>query len=101
MKPGAIWWRVSGDEQKEISPDTQIQEALALAKREGFHVPHENIIGTDWHSLSVWESPPMERLKSLIRDRAIPAIFMYSCGTSKQRLAPYSPTGYRFGARWQ
>jgi site-specific DNA recombinase len=37
----------------------------------------EYIIGTDWHSLSVWESPAMGRLKELVRSRTIHAIFMY------------------------
>ena len=82
--PAAIWWRVSTDDQREISPDTQIQESLALAEQQGYYVPSENIIGTDWHSLSVWDSPPMERLKSLIRHKANP-IFMYDAdrGPSK------------------
>ena len=29
----AIWWRISTGDQQEISPDTQIQEALTLANR--------------------------------------------------------------------
>ena len=84
-KVGEIWWRVSTDDQKEISPDTQTGAAMALAERGGYIVPPENIIGTDWHSLSVWESPPMERLKALIRARAIAAVFMYDAdrGPSK------------------
>ena len=50
-KPAAIWWRVSTDGQQEISPDTQIGEALA--EQEGYNVPPENVIGTDWKSLLV------------------------------------------------
>ncbi|MEE9199587.1 MAG: recombinase family protein [Dehalococcoidia bacterium] len=76
-KVAAIWWRVSTDDQREISPDTQIREASALAKQEGYEVPEEYVLGTDWHSLSVWESPPMERLKELVRSRAIQGLFMY------------------------
>jgi len=81
----AVWWRVSTDDQREASPDTQIQEAVALAQQEGYHVPEEYILGTDWHSLTVWECPPMERLKELIRNRTIHAIFMYDAdrGPSK------------------
>ena len=52
-KPAAIWWRVSTDDQREISPDTQIGEALALAEQEGYNVSPENVIGTDWKSLLV------------------------------------------------
>ena len=85
MKTAAIWWRVSTDEQREISPDTQTGEALALAEQEGYNVPPENIIGTDWSSLSVWNSPTMGQLKALVLDRAITAIFMYDAdrGPSK------------------
>ena len=50
-KPAAIWWRVSTDDQQEISSDTQIGEALA--EQEGYNVPPENVIGTDWKSLLV------------------------------------------------
>ena len=73
----AIWWRVSTDSQKSISPDTQVNETLALAESEGFYVPPEHIIVTDWHSLSVWESPAMRRLKGLIAEQAIHAVFLY------------------------
>ena len=76
-KIAAIWWRVSTDDQREISPDTQIQQSLALAKQEGYEVPPENIIGTDWHSLSVWDSPAMARIRALIHEKAISAIFLY------------------------
>ena len=85
MKTAAIWWRVSGDEQLELSPDTQTGEALALAEQEGYSVPPENVIGTDWGSLSVWNSPTMGQLKALVQGRAITAIFMYDAdrGPSK------------------
>ena len=85
MKTAAIWWRVSTDDQREISPDTQTGEALALAEQEGYSVPPENVIGTDWSSLSVWNSPTMGQLKALVLGRAINAIFMYDAdrGPSK------------------
>ena len=77
MKLAAVWWRVSTDDQIEISPDTQTGAVLALAEQEAYNVPSEYILGTDWGSLSVWDSPPMDRLKALIRDRSITAVFMY------------------------
>ena len=84
-KIAAIWWRVSTDDQREISPDTQTGEALALAEQEGYSVPTENVIGTDWSSLSVWNSPTMGQLRALVLGRAINAIFMYDAdrGPSK------------------
>lgn len=74
---GAIWWRVSTDDQREISPETQVRDAQALAENEGFDISSDYILGTDWHSLSVWDSLAMERLKKLIRSQEIGAIFMY------------------------
>ena len=73
----AIWWRVSTDDQREVSPATQRSEALTLAHQDGFQVPQGFIIGTDWHSLSVWDSPPMNRLRELIRNREIRAVYVY------------------------
>jgi site-specific DNA recombinase len=73
----AIWWRVSTEAQKEPSPDTQIHECIALASQEGYEVPQEYIISTDWHSLSVWDNPPMDKLKMLIRTRSIQVIYTY------------------------
>ena len=80
----AVWWRVSTDSQ-DTSPDTQIADALGLAKSEGYHVPPDYIIGADWHSLSVWSSPPMDKLKALILQRSINAVFLYDAdrGPSK------------------
>ena len=85
QKTGCVWWRVSTEDQSEISPETQIRESLALAKSEGFDVPVEYILGTDWASLSVWESPTMERIKALVRGRSIQRLYMYDAdrGPSK------------------
>ena len=85
QKTGGIFWRISTEDQSEISPETQIKESLALAKNEGFDVPSQYILGTDWASLSVWESPPMERLKDLVREGAIQRLYMYDAdrGPSK------------------
>mgnify|MGYP001558872923 CR=1 FL=1 len=86
-RTGAIWWRTSTDDQKEMSPETQVREGRELAEREGYQVPEEYVLGTDWHSLSVWESPPMERLKELIRSHAIHAIFLYDPDRSPSKPA--------------
>ena len=77
MKPAAIWWRISTDDQREISPNTQIREALALAEQEGYQVPPHHIVGTDWASLEVWHSPPMSKLKELVTGGIVDAVFMY------------------------
>ena len=84
-KEAAIWWRVSTNDQREISPDTQVNQSLSLARQEDYEVPKEYVLGTDWNSMSVWNSPPMERLKDLIRSGSIRAVFMYDAdrGPSK------------------
>lgn len=76
-KLAVVWWRVSTDDQRETSPETQMKEAKELAEQEGYEVPEEFILGTDWESLSVWDSPPMERLKEIVRSGSIQAVFMY------------------------
>ena len=73
----AIWWRISTDDQREISPDTQIQVALAPARQEGYQVAPHHIVGTDWASLEVWHSPPMSQLKELITGGIVDAVFLY------------------------
>ena len=59
MKTAAIWWRVSTEDQRETSPDTQISEALAMAQEEGYTVPSENILGA-----GTGKSPTARWLKS-------------------------------------
>lgn len=83
----AIWWRVSTDDQKEISPETQINEARALAIEEGLETPEIYVIGTDWHSLSVWDSPAMLQLRSLITQGAISAVVMYDADRGRSKPA--------------
>jgi hypothetical protein len=80
-----VWWRVSTEPQKEISWETQTREAATLADKDGFYVPPEFVIGTDWASLEVWDSPPMERVKGFIRGRNVHALYMYDAdrGPSK------------------
>ena len=87
---------MSTDDQREASPETQVRESMALVEALGFIVPQDHVLGTDWHSLSVWESPPMERLKELIRSDAIGAIVMgdapRGAGTSR-KVARMRPLG--------
>ena len=70
-KVALIWWRVSTDDQLEISPETQIQEAKALAEKEGYQVPDEYIVGTDWSCST------MARAKELISRKAVSAVLTY------------------------
>jgi len=78
QKPmAAVWWRVSTESQVDISPETQIHEAQELAESDGCRVPPEHIIGCDWHSLSVWDSPAMGGLKDLIRSGEVHAVYLY------------------------
>ena len=91
LNTATVWWRVSTDEQRETSPDTQISEAVALARSEGYDVPKEHILGTDWHSMSVWDSPPMEKLKDLIRAKVIGAVFMYEADRGPSKAGPSAP----------
>ena len=70
----AIWWRQSSKDQS-ASDETQINEARALLKSEGYEVGY--ILGQDWHSLSILDAPKMQELLSLVRHAKIKAIGMY------------------------
>ena len=48
-----------------------------MAESDGYQVAPEHIIGCDWHSLSVWDSPAMEGLKDLVRSREVHAVYLY------------------------
>ena len=74
-------------DQKTITPDTQTGEALDQAQQEGCQVPEEFIMGTDWGSLSVWESLAMNQLKGLIRTGDVHAVFMYDTDRRPSRPA--------------
>lgn len=67
MKVGAIYLRVSSDEQtKNNSLPTQLQNALALAQREGIHVPEEHIFTDDESAYQLGSyRPGWERAKHL------------------------------------
>jgi len=70
LAPCAVYRLAGGvdrrtESQVDIRPQTQIQEAQELATGEGYRVVPEHIIGCDWYSLSVWDSPAMEGLKDL------------------------------------
>jgi len=73
----AIWWRVSRPDQLELSPETQISACLSLAEADEYQVPEEHVTGSDWGSLTVWDSPAMQRLKDLVASGAVPRLYMY------------------------
>ncbi len=72
----AIWWRVSTAEQLENSPPSQISDSQGVALAHGYETTPEYTFGTDWHSLSVWDSPPMKQIRNLIESKAIHALIM-------------------------
>jgi DNA invertase Pin-like site-specific DNA recombinase len=74
---GAVLWRVSTGEQKKVSPQTQINGALELAREDGIEIPPEYILGTDWHSLSFWDSPDIQKLREVIRSQFIQFLYVY------------------------
>lgn len=49
----------SPQRSSSTSPEGQIAEARKLAQEHGFDVPDDYVIGTDWGSEFVWDSPPM------------------------------------------
>ena len=68
---------MSQEGQSEISEATQTKESYALAEEKGYNVPDEYILGTEWHSLSVWDSPAFQRVRELVSTGEVGAVFMY------------------------
>jgi hypothetical protein len=57
----AVWWRVSTEDQKTISPATQRTQALALAKGGDFQVPEDYILvqpQNTYFAKGWWFDPP-------------------------------------------
>ncbi|GAI24554.1 unnamed protein product, partial [marine sediment metagenome] len=73
-KIAAIWARVSSPGQTSL-PD-QVARAKAELEKQGFTVPEEFIITTEWTSLDLFSCPKFLRLAGLVRRKEIQGIGM-------------------------
>ena len=75
-KIGAIWARVSTNNQKEISPDGQVERVRGMLEGLGITVPPENVFKVVWSSTDLRTCPHFQKLVSLMRKRQIGTIGM-------------------------
>ncbi|HLF09549.1 MAG TPA: recombinase family protein [Dehalococcoidia bacterium] len=73
-KIAAIWCRVSGPDQSELSPDTQESVVRQVLEARGFSVPPEYVIKVDWSSLDLMACPEFQRLRGWIANGEITAL---------------------------
>ena len=74
-KIGAIWARVSTEEQQSL--DYQVAEVKSWLELQGYHVPADRILKVHWTSLAILDCPEMQTLLSWVRNGEIGAIGTY------------------------
>ncbi|MCI0896624.1 MAG: recombinase family protein, partial [Chloroflexi bacterium] len=74
MRKSAIWCRVSTQDQRELSLDSQEATVRPVLESEGFTVPPDRILKVDWSSLDLSACPEFQRLRQWVVDGSIDAI---------------------------
>src|SRR5262249_50182063 len=83
----AIYARVSTTEQADrgFSLPAQIEACQAMAQREGYAVPDQHIFVDDYTGTSL-HRPQFTRLRDLIRQRVVHAVFVYDLDRLSRKL---------------
>jgi len=71
----AIWARVSTPKQGSLEGD--VAEVNPWLEEQGYIVPNERILMTDWSSLSLMDCPLMQKLWGWVKNQEISAIGMF------------------------
>ncbi|MCI0795167.1 MAG: recombinase family protein [Chloroflexi bacterium] len=74
MNRAAIWCRVSTQDQREMSLDSQEAAVRPVLESEGFTVPPDRILKVDWSSLDLSACPEFQQLRQWVVDGSIDAI---------------------------
>jgi DNA invertase Pin-like site-specific DNA recombinase len=72
MKTGAIWARISTDQQTTL-PD-QVARAKEKLLEKGYAVPEDRILAVDWTSLDLFNCPQFQRLYGWVKRKEIQAL---------------------------
>lgn len=70
----AIWCRVSTQDQRELSLDSQEIAVRKTLEGQGYLVPPELVLKVDWSSLDLMSCPEFQQLRRWISDGSIQAI---------------------------
>ena len=73
-KIAASWSRVSTDDQRELSLDSQAEAARKALEAQGYEVPPEYVLKVDWTSLDLMSCPEFQQLRTWIADGTIQAV---------------------------
>lgn len=84
----AVYARVSTTDQadKGYSLPTQIQACQALAQQEGYSVPDSHVFVDDYTGTSL-NRPQFTRLRALVRQELVDAVFVYDLDRLSRKLA--------------
>lgn len=74
MKTAAIWARVSGPGQRELSLESQTERNKAILEGRGYVLPPERILKVDWSSPYLDSCPQFQELRRWIRAKQIQAL---------------------------
>src|SRR5215471_6511435 len=84
----AIYARVSTTDQadKGYSLPTQIEACQAMARQEGYTVPESHVFVDDYTGTSL-NRPQFIKVRDLVRDRLVQAVFVYDLDRLSRKLA--------------
>jgi site-specific DNA recombinase len=79
MKIAAIYTRVSSDQQRENKTiDSQVDELLDFAEKQGYAVPAEYVFKDEGYSGAILVRPGLEKVRDLSAEGQIQAVLIYS-----------------------
>ncbi len=73
-KVAAIWCRVSTNDQRELSLETQEALILKTLEDQGYLVPPQYIIKVDWSSMDLLSCPQFRQLRQWVAQGQIQAL---------------------------
>ena len=72
--PAAVWARVSTDDQRELSLDSQEVAVRRILEAQGFQVPPQYVLKVDWSSLDLMSCPEFQQLRLWIAEGTVKAV---------------------------
>lgn len=73
-KVAAIWCRVSTQDQRELSLDSQDVAVRKALKDQGYDTSAEYVLKVDWSSLDLMSCPEFQQLRRWVADGNIHAV---------------------------
>ena len=74
QKIAATWCRVSSQDQRELSLDSQEVAVLKTLDERGYEAPPQYVLKVDWSSLDLMSCPEFQQLRGWIADGTVQAV---------------------------